>query len=49
MVDDAGGRVLIPVVTGDGTAVVRTSVPEDVLRSGVTAGLGAASSASASC
>ena len=36
VVDDDGGRVLIPVVTGDGTAVVRTSVPPEALRSGVT-------------
>ncbi len=35
-IDDAGGRVLIPVLTSDGTAVVRTSVAADALRSGVT-------------
>ncbi len=36
VVDDAGGRVLLPVVTGDGTAVVRTSVAPADLRRGVT-------------
>ncbi|WP_028651374.1 sensor histidine kinase [Nocardioides halotolerans] len=35
-VDDRGGRVLLPVVTPDGTAVVRASVTVDVLRAGVT-------------
>jgi signal transduction histidine kinase len=48
VVDDAGGRVLLPVVTSNGTAVVRTSVATADLRRGVTAawlgliGLGAA-------
>jgi signal transduction histidine kinase len=37
VVDDAGGRVLLPVVTRDGTAVVRTSVDPADLRRGVTA------------
>jgi signal transduction histidine kinase len=37
VVDDAGGRVLLPVVTRDGTAVVRTSVDTADLRRGVTA------------
>ncbi len=37
VVDDAGGRVLLPVVTSDGTAVVRTSVATEDLRRGVTA------------
>ncbi|HEX6148290.1 sensor histidine kinase [Nocardioides sp.] len=37
VVDDAGGRVLLPVVTGEGTAVVRSSVTADDLRRGVTA------------
>lgn len=36
-VDDDGGRVLLPVVTPDGTAVVRTSVTSDQLHDGVTA------------
>ena len=36
VVDDAGGRVLLPVVTERGTAVVRTSVPPADLRRGVT-------------
>lgn len=36
VVDDAGGRVLLPVVTGEGTAVVRTSVDANELHSGVT-------------
>jgi signal transduction histidine kinase len=35
VVDDSGGRVLLPVVTPDGTVVVRASVTEDVLRAGV--------------
>jgi signal transduction histidine kinase len=35
-VDDAGGRVLLPVVTDEGTAVVRTSVSSDDLHEGVT-------------
>ena len=35
-VDDAGGRVLLPVVTDEGTAVVRTSVAPDALHEGVT-------------
>ncbi len=34
-VDDSGGRVLLPVVTPDGTSVIRASVTEDVLRAGV--------------
>lgn len=37
VVDDAGGRVLLPVVTRGGTAVVRTSVAAADLRRGVTA------------
>jgi len=37
VVDDAGGRVLLPVVTTDGTAVVRTSVAAADLRRGVAA------------
>jgi signal transduction histidine kinase len=41
VVDDAGGRVLLPVVTGAGTAVVRTSVtPEDLRRGVRTAWIG---------
>ncbi|WP_432476279.1 ATP-binding protein [Nocardioides sp. GXQ0305] len=36
VVDDTGGRVLLPVVTGDGTAVVRTTVSAADLRRGVT-------------
>ena len=36
VVDGDGGRVLMPVVIGQDTAVVRTSVPADVLRAGVT-------------
>jgi signal transduction histidine kinase len=35
VVDDAGGRVLLPVITGDGTAVVRTTVAPEDLRRGV--------------
>jgi signal transduction histidine kinase len=35
-VDDTGGRVLLPVVTSDGTAVVRTSVSPKDLHAGVT-------------
>lgn len=35
VVDDQSARVLLPVVVEDGTAVVRTTVPESVLRSGV--------------
>ena len=35
VVDDAGGRVLLPVVTARGTAVVRTSVDTADLRRGV--------------
>lgn len=35
VVDDDGGRVLLPVVVEDGTAVVRTSVTEDDLHRGV--------------
>ncbi len=34
-VDDDGGRVLLPVVTPDGTTVIRASVTPEVLRSGV--------------
>ncbi len=34
--DDHGGRVLLPVVTPEGTAVIRASVTKEVLRSGVT-------------
>lgn len=37
VVDGAGGRVLLPVVTGAGTAVVRSSVTPDELRHGVAA------------
>ena len=37
IVDDAGGRVLLPVVTGSGTAVVHTSVDTEDLRQGVAA------------
>lgn len=36
VVDEAGGRVVIPVFVRDGTAVVRSSVTEDDLRAGVT-------------
>ena len=36
VVDDAGGRVLLPVVVADGTAVVRTEVSSVDLRRGVT-------------
>lgn len=35
-VDDGGGRVLLPVITPRGTAVVRTSVDTDTLHAGVT-------------
>jgi signal transduction histidine kinase len=35
--DDDGGRVLLPVVTPDGTAVVRTTVTSDQLHDGVAA------------
>ena len=35
VVDDNGGRVLFPVVTPEGTTVIRASVPEEVLRAGV--------------
>ncbi len=35
VIDDGGGRVLLPVVTPDGTAVVRATVTEEVLRAGV--------------
>lgn len=35
--DDDGGRVLLPVVTPDGTAVVRTTVSSDQLHDGVAA------------
>lgn len=37
VVDGAGGRVLLPVVTESGTAVVRSSVTSEELRSGVAA------------
>lgn len=37
VVDGAGGRVLLPVVTGAGTAVVRSSVTPDELHHGVAA------------
>lgn len=36
-VDGDGGRVLLPVITPRGTAVVRTSVDSDTLHAGVTA------------
>ncbi|HET8959071.1 HAMP domain-containing sensor histidine kinase [Nocardioides sp.] len=36
VVDDSGGRVLLPVVNDQGTAVVRTSVEPEVLHAGVT-------------
>lgn len=36
VVDDAGGRVLLPVIGEDGTAVVRSWVGPDDLRHGVT-------------
>jgi signal transduction histidine kinase len=36
VVDDDGGRVLLPVVTGDGTAVVRSAVSRAELHDGVT-------------
>ncbi len=36
VVDDAGGRVLLPVVMGDGTAVVRSEVTTEQLTEGVT-------------
>ena len=36
VIDGDGGRVLLPVVTADGTAVVRTSVTLDDLYDGVT-------------
>ncbi len=35
IVDGDGGRVLLPIVRGDGTTVVRTLVAEDELRRGV--------------
>ncbi len=35
-IDDDGGRVLVPIVTGDGTYVVRTVVSPDELHRGVT-------------
>lgn len=35
VLDDEGGRVLLPVVVEDGTAVVRSSVKEEELRRGV--------------
>ena len=38
--DDEGGRVLLPVVVEDGTAVVRSSVEEEELRRGVVRGMG---------
>jgi signal transduction histidine kinase len=34
-VDDAGGHVLVPVIAGEGTDVVRTTVPPSVLHEGV--------------
>ncbi|MET1058999.1 MAG: HAMP domain-containing sensor histidine kinase [Nocardioides sp.] len=37
VVDDDGGRVLLPVVTGEETVVVRSSVAPEDLRRGVTA------------
>ncbi len=37
VVDEAGGRVLLPVVTGEDTVVVRSSVAAEDLRRGVTA------------
>lgn len=37
VVDDRGGRVLLPVVTGDGTVVVHTSTTVGELRQGVLA------------
>ena len=37
VVDGQGGRVLLPVVTGSGTAVVRSSVTPEELHSGVAA------------
>jgi signal transduction histidine kinase len=36
VVDDAGGRVLLPVVNEKGTSVVRTSVSPEILHAGVT-------------
>lgn len=36
VIDDAGGRVLLPVITADGTAVVRSSVAPADLHHGVT-------------
>ncbi|MGH3307496.1 MAG: hypothetical protein ACRDOX_07370, partial [Nocardioides sp.] len=36
VVDDSGGRVLLPVVNNEGTAVVRTSVAPEDLHAGVT-------------
>lgn len=36
VVDDSGGRVLLPVVNEKGTSVVRTSVSPQVLHAGVT-------------
>jgi signal transduction histidine kinase len=36
VVDDSGGRVLLPVVNDQGTAVVRTSVKPEDLHAGVT-------------
>ena len=36
VVDDSGGRVLLPVVNEKGTSVVRTSVSPEVLHAGVT-------------
>jgi signal transduction histidine kinase len=35
-VDSSGAQVLVPVVTGSGTSVVRTTVSSDVLHQGVT-------------
>lgn len=35
-IDGAGGRILVPIVTGNGTDVVRTTVSPDELHRGVT-------------
>ena len=37
LVNDQGAQVVVPVVTGSGTAVVRTAVSREALRQGVTA------------
>ncbi len=39
LVDDQGARVYVPVVTANGTAVIRTFVPEPELRRGLTPAL----------